>query len=161
MTDWVQQLGLVPHPEGGFYKETYRAELQLPVPWDTKRTRSAGTGIYYLLKANDFSCWHRIRSDEGWHFYAGQTLEIHVLDSDGYRVLRLGIEAEAYPQHWVPARSWFAARLADPHPDHFALVGCTVAPGFDFADFEMANASLLDQFPEHSADIRPLLKKRA
>jgi hypothetical protein len=156
----IDTLGLLPHPEGGFYKETHRATRVVDVDG---RTRSASTAIYFLLTADSFSALHRIRSDEVWHFYDGVDVEVVSFDEDG-RLLqqRLGRDPRtgAVPQLVVPAGRWFGSRLADRDDDDaFALVGCTVAPGFDFADFELgARADLLRQFPSHAAIVRALTR---
>ncbi|MBM4282052.1 MAG: cupin domain-containing protein [Deltaproteobacteria bacterium] len=147
----VASLGLQPHPEGGFYKETYRATRVVDVDG---RVRAASTAIYFLLTTGTFSALHRIRSDEVWHFYAGADLEVVSFDEQG-RLLRERVGASAatgaVPQLVVPAGRWFGSRLADDgDADAFALVGCTVAPGFDFADFELGTREeLLRQFPSH------------
>ncbi|MDH3063400.1 cupin domain-containing protein [Achromobacter insolitus] len=141
----IRRLDLLPHPEGGYYRETYRA-ADLVTRGDGAR-RSASTAIYYLLCDGAWSTWHRIRSDELWHFHAGGPLYIHVLAPDGgYGCLRLGDalqDADAVFQAVVPAGSWFAAELAD--PDGYALAGCTVAPGFEFSEFELADATELQR----------------
>ena len=122
--------------------------------------RNYSTAIYFLLEQGDFSAFHRIKSDECWHFYAGETLLVHVIDLKGeYRCICLGKhihEGEVY-QAVVPAGAWFAS---EPAPGStFTLVGCTVSPGFDFADFEMANAlTLAGQFPRHRALIQRLCR---
>jgi predicted cupin superfamily sugar epimerase len=150
--DLIPSLGLQPHPEGGFYKETYRAARVVDVDGVP---RAASTAIYFLLTGRAFSALHRIRSDEVWHFYAGADLEVVSFDEHG-RMLRERVGADprtgAVPQLVVPAGRWFGSRLADDDDDDaFALVGCTVAPGFDFADFELgARDALLRQFPSHA-----------
>jgi predicted cupin superfamily sugar epimerase len=150
----IDQLDLLPHPEGGFYRETYRSAGILSkqcLTTDFAADRHYATAIYFLLKQGDFSAFHRIKSDECWHFYEGDALLIHVIDKHGhYYCTRLGRkldEGEVY-QFVVPAGAWFASEPA-PHSS-FTLVGCTVAPGFDFADFEMADAAkLVRAFPQH------------
>jgi len=158
---WIEALGLKPHPEGGFYRETYRAELTLQnLPEGFKGPRSASTGIYFLLRNNDFSALHRIPSDEMWHFYAGNPLVVHVLHPAGQRedvLLGSNPRAGEVPQAVVPAGCWFGSRLRS--GEGFALVGCTVAPGFDFADFEMAGRDdLIHAFPQHRALIEQLTR---
>jgi uncharacterized protein len=138
-TELIQQLKLLPHPEGGHYRETYRASLTLPTPWGP---RSASTAIHYLLQAEEWSCWHRIRSDEGWHHHGGGPLLLYEVSPDGRAALcRLGLDLAAgeRPQHVVAAGSWFAATPAP--GSAWSLLSCTVAPGFDFADFELASAA--------------------
>lgn len=127
----VERLGLQPHPEGGFYRETFRA----PAP---DGGRAASTSIYYLLREGDVSAWHRVvDADEVWHYYAGASLEL-TLSADGRerRSVRLGTDLAAgeRPQAVVPAGVWQAARPLG----GWVLVGCTVAPAFEFAGFEMA-----------------------
>ena len=146
---WIRTLGLQPHPEGGHFRETYRAAESIPasgLPARFGGARSFSTAIYFLLESGGFSALHRIKSDEAWHFHAGSPLEIFTIDPAGaLRVLRLGDGAF---QAVVPAGCWFGARVAA--PGSYALVGCTVAPGFDFADFEMGRrADLLRHYPQH------------
>ncbi|WP_017522511.1 cupin domain-containing protein [Pusillimonas noertemannii] len=166
----VTQFGLQPHPEGGYYRETYRSAQGVTVQ---AGRRAASTAIYYLLEDNDYSAWHRIASDELWHFYAGQALDIHVLDENGGLLThRLGDplrEAGCTFQAVVPAGRWFAAELASralrapgqAAGDAFALVGCTVAPGFEFSEFELADPqALIRQHLEHAGLIRRLAPGR-
>ena len=160
---YQEHLNLQPHPEGGFFRESYRAAENIPAISLPSRfqegARSFSTAIYYLLERHDFSAFHKIKSDECWHYYAGGTLLIHVLAATGYSVVKLGNQvAEGEQLQWVvPAGAWFAA---EPAPNTlFALVGCTVAPGFDFADFEMASKKeLITQFSTHAAIIAKLCK---
>jgi hypothetical protein len=159
----IKHLHLQPHPEGGFYKETYRSMGSIPASClspEFSGVRSYATAIYFLLQQGDFSAFHRIKSDECWHFYEGGTLLIHVIDPQGhYQCIRLGkkiTEGEVY-QFVVPAGAWFASEPAA--GSLYALVGCTVAPGFDFADFEMAEAKALAQeFPQHRLLIERLCR---
>lgn len=151
---WIDHLELERHPEGGWYKETYRSALQLPAEaTDQQGPRAAATVIYFLLQHQERSHFHRIASDEHWFFHGGQALHIHVLQQD-YTRLDLGLQQ---PQAWVPAGAWFAAELVVPEPEAFALVSCVVAPGFDFADFELAQASALQtEYPQQAALIQRL-----
>jgi uncharacterized protein len=142
--DLIRRFELQAHPEGGYFRETYRsaAKVNREVAGET---RSASTAIYYLLCDGAHSAWHRIKSDEIWHFYAGEPLLVHVLDDNGQLVThRLG-NALTHPgtvfQAVVPAGLWFAAECEDPAT--FALVGCTVAPGFEFSEFELADVDAL------------------
>ena len=162
--EYVQKLQLQPHPEGGFYKENYRATENIPVSGLPARfgggERSFSTAIYFLLEKGDFSAFHRIRSDEGWHFYAGGPLLVHIILPHGdYYCVRLGsnLNNQEVFQFVVPAMAWFAS---EPAPGTaLSLVGCTVAPGFDFKDFEMAEQSkLIAAFPEHSPIIERLCR---
>jgi hypothetical protein len=159
---YIEQLQLAPHPEGGFYKETYRSPGIIPHTClkDIQAERNFSTAIYFLLQEGEFSTFHRIKSDECWHFYDGGTLLIHVIHVDGaYSCIRLGRnmhEGEVF-QFVVPAGAWFASEPAT--DSFFALVGCTVAPGFDFADFEMAQRqNLSEQYPQHNDLIERLCR---
>jgi predicted cupin superfamily sugar epimerase len=152
----IEVLGLSPHPEGGFFKETFRSELRVG-SGAHPGARSASTSIYFLLRSDDFSALHRVRSDEVWHHYAGDSLELHQIDGGGrWQLTRLGaaLERGERPQAVVPA-GWLQAARPRPGPHGYALCGCTVAPGFEFADFEMpARAQLTAQFPEHAELVR-------
>lgn len=162
--DYISHLGLIPHPEGGYYKETYRSEGDInsdSLPENIEGKRSYCTGIYFLLTSENFSSFHRIKQDEMWHFYSGSTLLVHVISPEGeYSLLKIGTnlgEGET-PQAVVKANSWFGACLQN--PDSFALVGCTVSPGFDFQDFELAEySSLSKEFPKHSTIIKSLTRQ--
>lgn len=161
--DLVTELKLQPHPEGGFYALTYKSDGQIPhevLPDGFSGDRVFSTAIYFLLSGKDFSAFHRIQSDELWHFYAGCGLEIFVIHPNGNsEVLKLGSDLNNgfRFQQLVPAGCWFASKPVD--ENHFSLVGCTVAPGFDFADFELAEkAQLLSAYPQHSDWIRQLCR---
>jgi predicted cupin superfamily sugar epimerase len=138
----IERFQLVPHPEGGFYSETFRSADSVHRKGLPEETRSASTAIYYMLCDGAYSAWHRIKSDEVWHFYAGESIDIHVIDGKGGLVMhRLGnalVHPDAVFQAVVLAGQWFAAELRD--PSSFALVGCTVAPGFEFSEFELGSA---------------------
>jgi predicted cupin superfamily sugar epimerase len=159
----IRRFGLVAHPEGGYYSETYRDDslVRRDGAPDSEGTRAASTAIYFLLADGAYSAWHRIRSDELWHFYAGSPVEIHSLDERGVLSTRKLGHALEHPgtvfQAVVPAGHWFAARCCD--PSTYALVGCTVAPGFEFSEFEIADVeALAAQFPPHRALIELLGK---
>jgi len=140
---WIQKLNLLPHPEGGFYAETFRADLEVDAGFGK---RSALTSIFYLLKAEDFSGFHRIKSPELWYWHAGETLLIHEIDETG--TLHTHHLSEENPFAAIAPKSWFASELKN--KSAYVLVSCAVAPGFDFADFEMAKAAaLIHQFPKH------------
>lgn len=150
---WVENLSLLPHPEGGFYKEMYRSKKAIPadiMEEGLTGSRSLSTGIYFLITEGNFSAFHRIKSDEMWHFYYGDPLVVHVIEPDGtYTKLSIGLDLEngQRPQAVVPAGAWFASESGG----SYSLVGCTVSPGFDFADFELAKEDqLLQEFPEHT-----------
>jgi uncharacterized protein len=160
---FINNLQLKPHPEGGYFRESYRASENIPAEALPKRfrgKRSFSTSIYYLLRKNDRSVFHRIKSDECWHFYAGETLLIHVIENNGnYNCVKLGkdIASGETFQFVVPANTWFAS---EPAPNTmFSLAGCTVAPGFDFADFEIADKeNLFILFPQQVDIISRLCK---
>ena len=163
----IARLGLEPHPEGGFYCETYRSEeLVQRGRIDVRAVeRAAATAIYYLLADDAYSAWHRIQSDELWHFHAGDSLNVHVLEADGtVRTHQLGHTADdamAVYQAVVPAGRWFGAERV-PGEHGYALVGCTVAPGFEFSEFELADGgALLARYSAHGDLIRRLLPKPA
>jgi predicted cupin superfamily sugar epimerase len=158
----IDSLDLQPHPEGGYYRETYRAEEAVHRP-ALAVDRSAGTAIYYLLSGDAWSAWHRIQSDEIWHFYAGGPLLVHVLDGQGgLTTHRLGnaiVDSGCVFQAVVPAGCWFAAERV--RPDRYTLAGCTVAPGFEFSDFELADADgLAADYPAHRALVAKLAPRR-
>lgn len=146
----IRKLKLKPHPEGGFYRETYRAKKRL------SDGKAASTAIYFLLRSRDVSHLHRIESDELWHFYAGSDLEIICLQKNR-AALKIKLGPNGPFQAVVPAGVWFGARVLK--KNSYALVGCTVAPGFEFRDFEMGErARLLKQFPRAANEIRSLTK---
>jgi hypothetical protein len=145
---WAQALGLIPHPEGGLYRETFRAPLVVDAP---QGSRAASTAIYFLLPAIGLSPLHRVESDEVWHHYDGDPVELHTIDARGdHRVVVLGkdVARGERPQGVVPAGVWQAGLRVG---SRFSLVGCTVAPGFDFKDFELpSRAVLVERFPQHA-----------
>ncbi len=152
---WVSRLQLNAHIEGGYYREIYRSALSIKkenLPGTFHGDRSASTSIYFLLERGKFSAFHRIASDEVWHFYAGDCLLIYELMQDGsIKEHRLGNNPENGEsfQLVIKGGNWFASKVSD--EGEYALAGCTVAPGFDFADFEMAaRSTLLKQYPQHT-----------
>lgn len=151
------------HPEGGWYKESYRSNetiLGEHLPNRYTNGRNFCTAIYFLLEGDQFSSFHRIKSDEMWHFYYGFPLHIVIIDEAGsLQTITLGnrLDESDKLQYVVKAGSWFAAKPAT--KGNFALVGCTVAPGFDFEDFELAKSSHLSaQFPQHKKLIHQLCR---
>lgn len=151
---WIAKLQLEPHPEGGYYRETHRSDLIIAreaLPSGFTGPRAASTAIYFLIEGENFSAFHRLRSDEMWHYYAGSPLLVHMIDSAGEpSSLILGNDPDAgqVQQAVVSAGYWFASHVAD--WKSWALVGCTVSPGFDFADFEIGQrAELIAQYPQH------------
>ena len=163
ITELIQKFQLQPHPEGGWYTETYRSPdmiKQSALPDGFNGPRPLMTAIYFLLEQGNFSAFHRIKSDECWHFYAGQTLRVYVLGTEGrLTVTRLGhnMSAGEVFQYIVPANHWFAS---EPAPDaDFSFMGCTVSPGFEFSDFELAaSEQLIREFPIHQALISRLCR---
>jgi predicted cupin superfamily sugar epimerase len=157
---WVKHLDLQPHPEGGFYKECYRSAGKISqgcLPGGFSGDRSFCTSIYFLLRSADRSLFHRIKSDELWHFYAGSSLTLYVLDERGLSTLVLGSNPEKGEslQVTIPANSWFGAKVNQ--PESYVLSGCTVSPGFDFNDFEMGTRqSLVNHFPAQQEIIEML-----
>ena len=161
-SDVIRLLELLPHPEGGHYRETFRA-CMLPFELPGRGRRSASTAIYFLLERGDFSAFHQIRSDEAWHHYLGAPLELHLIDGGAHTRLLLGpdLAQGERPQAVVPAGVLQAARVAgrSGSAEDFALVGCTVAPGFDFSDFEMPDrATLLSDLLHHRSLIESLTR---
>ena len=159
----IATLKLEPHPEGGFFRETYRASEMISLaalPSRFRGDRAFSTAIYFLIYGKQFSALHRICSDELWNFYLGEPLELVEITADGRLTTTLighEITAGARPQAVISAGSCFGSRLARPDPHAFALVGCTVAPGFDFADFELASRDkLLEAYPQHEDMIRAM-----
>ncbi len=148
----IEIYGLLPHPEGGHYAETYRSDGYLDgdsLPAGMIGKRSYATAIYFLLQSGEVSRFHRIRSDELWFFHGGAPLEISIIDERGHlSQIVLGFEHEIGQslQHVVPAGAWFGAKLLPSFESH-ALVSCVVAPGFDFRDFELAKARDLETYP--------------
>jgi len=157
---WIDKLNLKEHPEGGFYKEVYRAGeiiTKNSLPDRYQHDRSLATSIYFLLQADEFSCFHKLLSDEIWHFYQGTTLELYILEHDNLITHKLGADFDQHEslQIAIPRNHWFGARVID--KESYALVGCTMAPGFHFKDFEIADrAKLLDEFPKHKKIIKEL-----
>lgn len=136
----IDSLNLEPHPEGGFYKEIYRSETRVSDLMQAAN-KSAYTSIYYLLSGKDFSAWHRIKSDETWYFHLGCDLLIFYIDQNKVvRTVQLGSESKSF-QVTIPAHTWFAAKPLN--EEAYCLVSCAVAPGFEFADFEIGNREAL------------------
>jgi predicted cupin superfamily sugar epimerase len=157
---WISRLQLATHIEGGAFREIYRSPVIAPataLPGEFTSDRSFCTSIYFLLQQHQFSAFHKIKSDEVWHFYYGDALIVYEIDQEGRLIEhRLGYDPDNNEtfQCVIPAGNWFAARLV-PGGD-YSLVGCTVSPGFDFADFELAKQNeLIAAYPDHS----PLIKE--
>ena len=151
------------HPEGGHFKQSYRCVETIrkkDLPKRFNGDRRISSAIYYLLEAGDFSVFHRLRQDELWHFYHGSPLTIHVINESGdYFKIRLGVDINngELPQAVVKAGWLFGATIDDSR--HYALVGCTAAPGFEYGDFEMpSRAHLLTLYPQHKQIIEKLTR---
>jgi len=160
---WIDRLQLRRHPEGGWFRETYRSNEMMSraaLPPRFGGDRAFSTAIHFLLDADDFSALHRIKQDEVFHFYDGSALSLHVIDPHGsYSMVKVGrdLSAGQLPQAVVKAGCLFGATVGDPRS--YSLVGCTVAPGFDFADFELPNREeLCRQFPQHRQVIERLTR---
>jgi hypothetical protein len=150
----IQKLNLKSHPEGGYYRETYRGALQISeedLGEEYSGKRNCSTCIYFLLTSYSFSSFHRIRQDEIWHFYKGSPLLLYLISPEGiYSVITIGnnLEDGQLPQFVVPGGYWFAAATIS--DNGYSLVGCTVSPGFDFNDFELGEKEELTSiFPQH------------
>lgn len=160
----VQKLELAAHPEGGFYKEIYRSSDTIK-PLDARyngNERAAATVIYYLLKRNDFSAWHRVNSDESWQYCSGSSLTLYIIESDAkLKKVLIGnpyIDDNAVFHYTVRNGLWFCAVPND--ADNYTLVTCSVSPGFDFADWKLAErAALLFEYPEYSDLIEQFTRK--
>ena len=164
---WIEKLGLARHPEGGYYREVYRSPESIAaeaLPGRYEGARVLATSIYFLLPGSQVSRLHRLCSDELWHYYAGSALTIHVISRDGeYKRLRLGADFDRDMraedgmrfQATVEKGSWFGATVDD--ADSYTLVGCTVAPGFEYADFVLGDRdALLGRYPQHREIIERL-----
>ncbi|MBL4663878.1 MAG: cupin domain-containing protein [Flavobacteriaceae bacterium] len=159
----IKQLDLAPHPEGGYFKETYRSEgfiseAELGGIYDGNR--NFATSIYFLLHSETFSAFHKIHQDEQWHFYMGSAIKLHVIAPNGdYWFKNIGnrLSEGEVPQYMVSGGHWFAAEV--PAKNSYALAGCTVAPGFDFKDFDMPKRTELTKlFPQHTNIIERLTR---
>ncbi|MCA0932383.1 cupin domain-containing protein [Lutimonas saemankumensis] len=159
----LRELELLPHPEGGFYKETYRSDNSIEpyaLPGSYKSSRNFCTAIYFLLTSDNFSAFHKIKQDEIWHFYGGSAISLHIITKEGaYEKHLIGadISKGEVPQFVVKGGDWFASEIEA--RDSFGLAGCTVSPGFDFEDFEMADRQdLIERYPDHARIITKLTR---
>ncbi len=153
----IKRLGLIAHPEGGWYRETYRSEEKIPrkaLPSRYDGDRSFFSEIYFLLERGDFSAFHRLKSDEVWHFYTGSPVTLHIIDGSGnYRKVVMGTDIF---QLAIERGSWFAAEVES---GDFSLVGCSVGPAFEFSDFEMGRKEeMMKLFPGHGKVIGRLTR---
>jgi predicted cupin superfamily sugar epimerase len=164
-SDFIERFNMMKHPEGGYFLETYRANKRVSCKQldsnfnNLEGSRDYSTAIYFLLDSGDVSHLHRIKSDEVWHFYAGGPLKIFEVSEEGeLKETILGpnfLNGEKF-QYVVPANTWFGAVPLE--GTSFSFVGCTVAPGFDFLDFELAKKeSFFEQYPKIKEKVRPLL----
>jgi predicted cupin superfamily sugar epimerase len=161
---WIDKLAMKKHPEGGYYRETYRSEeiiLSNCLPERYLGNRHYSTAIYFLIPERDFSAFRRLKTDEIWHFYAGCSLTLHLIDLAGkYWLVKLGQNWEQKEtfQVVVKAGYWCSATLNN--SASYALIGCTVAPGFDFQDFELGQREdLIKLYPNHRSIIEKLTRK--
>lgn len=153
--NWIQELNLKPHPEGGFYKETYRSAFEIDkntLPVGYEGTRRLSTSIYYLLRSGEISRLHRLRSDEVWYYHFGSPVKVILIDKEGNkksRILGPRIDKAEKLQIVIPAGTIFAAEVVE--SDSYSLFGCVVSPGFEFSDFEMFDKDdLLQAYPKLS-----------
>ncbi|MBK7630275.1 MAG: cupin domain-containing protein [Ignavibacteriales bacterium] len=149
---YIRKLELKKHPEGGYYREVYRAGEMFSIDPPKKHLkRNASTSIYFMLEGTQKSKFHRLKSDELWHFYDGTSVKIYVIDEKGYlseSILGKATEQGEVFQTVIKKNNWFAAEVLNKRS--FSLIGCTVSPGFDFSDFELADREyLLESFPNH------------
>lgn len=151
----VKKLDLQPHPEGGYFKEVYRSDeliKQDGLPDRYTSARCFSTSIYYMLEGEQFSAFHKLQSDETWHYYLGSPIVLHLISSEGNyskTILGQNINEDEVLQFTILNETWFAAEVKD--KSSFSLVGCTVAPGFDFADFQFGKRDELTKlFPSQS-----------
>ncbi|MEJ2054580.1 MAG: cupin domain-containing protein [Calditrichaceae bacterium] len=161
---WIRKLNLQKHPEGGYFRESYRSSGIISaghLPGKYNGDRNYSTSIYFLLTSDDFSAFHRLKSDEIWHFYYGSSLTLYRIDSEGMLFkTKMGSNlenAELFQAH-IKAGQWFGAKVNE--EESFTLVGCTVAPGFDFSDFELGSRKeLIKLYPRHREVIELLTRK--
>jgi hypothetical protein len=160
---WKEKLNLQPHPEGGYFRETYRAGAEIPgnVLSDAYNgSRNTATSIYFMLEGGDFSSFHRLKSDELWYFHLGSAINIFLIDSHGHlsvKTLGADIPGGEQLQLIIPAGTIFGAEVKE--ASGWTLAGCMVSPGFDFEDFELLKRdSLVSSFPQHQAIISRLTR---
>jgi len=160
-TRWINKLNLQEHPEGGYFIETYKSEKTMNTE-GYDGLRSVCSAIYFLLAGEQFSSFHRMKSDELWHFYTGGSLILHIIEPGSGRLKerKLGADfdkGESF-QIVVKSGSWFAASIVD--RDSYSLVGCTVSPGFDYRDWELGDMKILaETYPQHKAIIKKYVRR--
>ncbi|HBE76944.1 MAG TPA: cupin [Firmicutes bacterium] len=164
---WIDQLNLIKHPEGGYYRETYRSPEKINIAEPAianavKKERDLASSIYFLLPSDEVSCFHRLKSDELWYYHAGSALTIYIIDANGALNqigLGLNVVQGELPQVLVPRGSIFGAMVNQ--TASYTLIGCMVAPGFDFHDFELLERkTLLENYPEHQVIIKRLTSEQ-
>ena len=158
---YIKKLGLKKHPEGGYFREVYRSgEMILPehLPKRYKSSRNFSTSIYFLLEGKHFSSFHLLQSDELWHFYDGSSVILYIINQKGeLKVKKLGRDEDCELQITIEKHTWFTAEVED--EKSYALIGCTVSPGFEFEDFELGKRdTLVKKCPQHSVLIKRLTK---
>lgn len=138
-----------PHPEGGYFVETYRSAIKL-----SESGKAVATVIYFLLPSSETSSWHRIKSDEFWFYHSGSPIIVHSIENNNYKAMVVGNDLEKgyVPQYLVPGGTVFGASVLE--ENSYSLVSCVVAPGFDFEDFELfSNEEMTEMFPEFKREI--------
>jgi len=155
---WIKELDMISHPEGGYYKETYSSEELITEP---QGSRKRWTSIYFLLEKGEVSHFHKLKSDEMWYFHDGNPLTVYMIQSNGQLVaekLGLDIKNNEKPQLLVPKGTIFGSAM---NAEGYSLVGCMVAPGFDFQDFKLyERKELMDKYPKHEEIITKLTREK-
>ncbi|NEW63069.1 cupin [Granulicatella sp. zg-ZJ] len=153
--DWVKKLNLEPHSEGGYFKKTYHSDINISLK---TTTRAVATSILFLLKTNNPSHFHRLKSDETWYYHAGHPLTVHMIFPNGeYKTVSLGLGEHDILQFTVPRGVIFGSTVESNNDDDFAIVGCCVTPAFDYDDFELfTQKQLLAIYPQHKDIIHQL-----
>ncbi len=160
---YIKKLNLIPHPEGGYFREVYRSDELLKnevLPGRYIGNRTFSTSIYFLLEGEQKSLLHKLKSDEIWHFYDGSSVKLYTIDSEGKvlrRLLGRNIDEGESMQLVIKRGYWFCAEVSD--ENSFSLFGCTVTPGFDFSDFELGERKeLLQLYPQHEEFVKKFTK---
>lgn len=154
-TDWVKKLDLLPHQEGGFFKQTYASPETIT---SNNTVRHCATSILFLLTASNPSHLHRLKTDEIWYYHTGHALTVHIIHPDGtYQAVKLGLGEDELLQFTVPRGAIFGSSIESNNPDDFAVVSCQVSPGFDYDDFELfTQEQLLKDYPQHETMIKKM-----
>ena len=152
----IQELALIPHPEGGYFKEIHKASFQLNCDKTHGGARRVYSTIYYLLPGNDFSAWHKVASDETWYFHAGCDLVLYSIDANGHLIEQVLGTSQFCFQLTIKANTWFCAKPIDEHA--YTLASCSVAPGFEYDDFTLATEEeLMNLYPQHKKMIKAFI----